>query len=85
MEFRWWNSIFSAWEPLIEAIGIEERLRTYLPFYMHCLVQLELVRFSKAPIHISKVEKDDWVTTSACEDLVQDLVINGVDIGINVY
>ena len=46
---------------------------------------MDLIEFSKVPIHILIGEKDDWVTASACEDLVRDLSDNNVDVGITVY
>ncbi|MFL3005345.1 MAG: dienelactone hydrolase family protein [Candidatus Neomarinimicrobiota bacterium] len=78
-------ALFSAWEPLIASIGIKERFKAHLAFYPPCLVEMDLIEFSKAPIHILIGEKDDWVTASACEDLVRDLSYNSVDIGITVY
>ena len=78
-------ALFSAWEPLIASIGIKERFKAHLAFYPPCLVKMDLIEFSKVPIHILIGEKDDWVTASACEDLVRDLSDNNVDIGITVY
>ena len=78
-------AIFSAWEPLIASIGIKERFKAHLAFYPPCLVEMDLIEFSKVPIHILIGEKDDWVTASACEDLVRELSGNSVDIGITVY
>ena len=78
-------ALFSAWEPLIVSIGTKERFKAHLAFYPPCLVEMDLIEFSKVPIHILIGEKDDWVTASACEDLVRDLSGNNVDIGITVY
>ena len=78
-------ALFSAWEPLIASIGTKERFKAHLAFYPPCLVKMDLIKFSKVPIHILIGEKDDWVTASACEDLVTDLSANNVDIGITVY
>ena len=78
-------ALFSAWEPLIASIGIKERFKAHLAFYPPCLVEMDLIEFSKVPIHILIGEKDDWVTASACEDLVRDLSDNNVDIGIDFF
>ena len=78
-------ALFSAWDPLIASIGVKERFKAHLAFYPPCLVKMDLIEFSKVPIHILIGEKDDWVTASACEDLVRDLSGNSVDIGITVY
>ena len=78
-------ALFSAWEPLIKSIGIKERFKAHLAFYPPCLVDMDLIKFSNAPIHILIGESDDWVTAKACEDLVIDLVDNNVDIDITVF
>jgi len=78
-------ALFSAWEPLIDAIGVEARFAAHLSLYPPCLVDMDLIRFSPAPIHILIGELDDWVTASACEDLVSDLQDEDVNIAITVY
>ena len=78
-------ALFSAWSPLLEAIGVKERFRAHLALYPPCLVDIELIEFSSSPIHILIGEKDDWVSANACEDLVNTLIIEDVDIGITVY
>ena len=78
-------ALFSAWEPLILAIGTKERFKAHLSLYPPCLVELELIKFSNAPIHILIGEKDDWVTAYACEKLVKDLTANDVNIDITIY
>jgi len=78
-------SLFSAWEPLIDAIGVEARFAAHLSIYPPCLVDMDLIRFSPAPIHILIGELDDWVTASACEELVSDLQDEDVTIEITVY
>ena len=78
-------ALFSAWEPLIDAIGVEARFAAHLSIYPPCLVDMDLIRFSPAPIHILIGELDDWVTASACEDLVFDLQDEDVNIEITVY
>ena len=78
-------ALFSAWEPLIDAIGVEARFAAHLSMYPPCLVDMDLIRFSPAPIHILIGKLDDWVTASACEDLVSDMQDEDVNIGITVY
>ena len=78
-------ALFSAWEPLIDAIGVEARFAAHLSNYPPCLVDMDLIRFSPAPIHILIGELDDWVTASACEELVSDLQDEDVNIAITVY
>jgi len=78
-------ALFSAWEPLIDAIGVEARFAAHLSHYPPCLVDMDLIRFSPVPIHILIGELDDWVTASACEDLVSELQDEDVNIEITVY
>ena len=78
-------ALFSAWEPLIDAIGVEARFAAHLSHYPPCLVAMALIRFSPVPIHILIGELDDWVTASACEDLVSELQDEDVNIEITVY
>ena len=76
---------FSAWSPLLEAIGVKEKFHAYLVLYTPCLVDIGLIEFSSSPIHILIGEKDDSLSANACEDLVNTLIIEDVDIGITVY
>ncbi|RPH04969.1 MAG: hypothetical protein CBC06_005685 [bacterium TMED46] len=78
-------ALFSAWEPLVSAIDVEPMFSAHLAFYPPCLVDLDLIDFSSAPIHILIGELDDWVTASACEDLVSDLASEGANIDITIY
>lgn len=78
-------TLFSAWKPLIEAIGVKIGFAAHLSFYPPCLVDMELIEFSSSPIHILIGQLDDWVTAEACENLVTDLSLEGVDIGITIY
>ena len=78
-------ALFAAWEPLISAIGVKPRFSAHLSIYPPCLVEMDLIDFSSAPIHILIGELDNWVTAAACEDLVADLRNKNVDINITVY
>ncbi len=77
--------LLSAWEPLIAPLGIKERFKVPLASYPPYLTEMDIIEFSKVPIHILIEEKDNWVTASACEDLVRDLSGSYVDIRITVY
>ncbi len=77
--------LFSAWEPIVDAIKLDLRFKAHLSFYPPCLVDLELKSFSSAPIHILIGELDDWVSSDACEDLVNDLKGARVNIDIDIY
>ncbi len=77
--------LFSAWEPIIKSISPYLRFKAHLSFYPPCLVDLELIDFSKAPIHILIGELDNWVSSDACENLVDDLKGEGININIDVY
>ena len=78
-------ALFSAWKPLIKAIGVDQMFSAHLAFYPPCLIDMELMDFSTAPIHLLIGELDDWVTASACEDLVSDLASEGANIDITIY
>ncbi|MDP7512223.1 MAG: dienelactone hydrolase family protein [Candidatus Marinimicrobia bacterium] len=78
-------TLFSAWQPLIDAIKPDHLFSAHLSFYPPCMFDMELIEFSEAPIHILTGELDDWVPADACEDLAADLMAEGVNIGITVY
>ena len=78
-------ALFSAWMPLIEAIGIEYRFKAHLAIYPPCLVDMDLIEFSDAPIHILIGEEDDWVSADACLELTKVLKDEAVNIDITVY
>ena len=77
-------SLFSAWNPAIEAIGTDLRFSAHLPIYPPCFVQPQNLDFSDAPIHILIGELDNWVSADACIDLVSKLKENH-NIDITVY
>ncbi len=78
-------ALFSAWLPLIESIGIDQRFKAHLAIYPPCLVEMDLIKFSDAPIHILIGEKDNWVAADACEQLVQNLKNENVNIDITIF
>jgi len=69
----------------MDAITPSLRFKAHLSFYPPCLVDLNLMSFSSAPIHILIGELDNWVSSEACEDLVDDLKGEGVNIDIDIY
>ena len=77
-------SLFSAWNPAIEAIGTEFRFSAHLPIYPPCFVQPRDLDFSDADIHILIGELDDWVPADACLELVSKLK-DDHSIDITVY
>ena len=78
-------ALFSAWLPLIKSIGVEHRFKAHLAIYPPCLVEMDLIEFSDAPIHILIGEKDNWVAADACEKLTQDLINENVTIDITIF
>ena len=77
--------LFSAWKPIIDAISPNLKFKAHLSFYPPCLVDMELMDFSSSPIHILIGELDNWVSSDACNNLVTDLRLKGVDIDITIY
>ena len=78
-------ALFSAWKPLVKAIAPEGRFAAHLSIYPPCMFDMELIEFLDVPIHILSGELDNWVPADACEDLVVDMLAEGVDVGITVY
>ncbi len=78
-------ALYSAWEPLIDAINPKIRFKAHLAFYPPCLVDIEIKNFSDSPIHILIGELDDWVSADACAKLVNDLSKENIDIDITIY
>ncbi len=78
-------ALYSAWEPLIDAINPRKNFKAHLAFYPPCLVDMELKNFSDSPIHILIGELDDWVSASSCKNLVQDLFQEDINIDITIY
>ncbi len=78
-------SLFSAWQPLKDAISPKGSFSAHLPIYPPCIITPENMEFTDAPIHILIGELDNWVPAAACEDLVAQMQSVGVDIGITVY
>ena len=78
-------ALFSAWQPLKNAITSHHSFKAHLPIYPPCIVNLESVEFSEEPIHILIGELDNWVPATACEDMISDIQATGADANITVY
>tara|TARA_Y100001960_G_scaffold239901_1_gene253151 strand:- start:20 stop:982 length:963 start_codon:yes stop_codon:yes gene_type:complete len=77
-------SLFSAWEPVYNAINSENKFVAHLPFYPPCFIKPEDLAFIDSPIHILIGEIDDWTPADACVNLVDNLK-NKANIDITVY
>ena len=78
-------ALFSAWIPIQESISPDYKFAAHLPFYPPCMIIPDELQFTKAPVHILAGELDDWVPSSACEELVDAAHVAGFEIGITVY
>ena len=78
-------ALFSAWQPLKNAITSHHSFKAHLPIYPPCIVNLESVEFSEEPIHILIGELDNWVPATACEEMISDIQATGADANITVY
>lgn len=78
-------ALFSAWQPLKEVINPELSFVAHLPIYPPCIFELDVMEFTDAPIHILIGELDNWVPADACENLVTEMQLAGIDADITVY
>ncbi len=78
-------ALFSAWEPIRNAITSNLKFKAHLPIYPPCIVNMESYEFTDSPIHILMGELDNWVPASACEDLISDIQVAGGNADITVY
>ena len=79
------TTLFSGWKPIIDAISPQNKFSAHLSYYPPCIVSFEDAGFTDSPIHILIGEDDDWTPALACEQLVNDLSSEGVDIDLTVY
>jgi len=70
-------ALFSAWKPIIDAISPNLKFAAHLPFYPPCVAKPDLPEFSNSPIHIMAGAMDNWVPAKPCQDLINDLTLNG--------
>lgn len=78
-------ALFSAWQPLKQAINPDISFTAHLPIYPPCIFELDVMEFTDAPIHILIGDLDDWVPADACENLVTEMQLAGIDADITVY
>ena len=78
-------TLYSAWEPLKEAINPKYNFSAHLAFYPPCFAVPKNLSFSDSPIHILIGELDNWVPAKACEELVDTLSKESVNINVTVY
>ena len=78
-------ALFSAWQPMKDAITSHLSFKAHLPIYPPCILNLEFVDFSDVPIHILIGELDNWVPATSCEDLVAEMQAAGFNANITVY
>ena len=77
-------SIFSAWEPLRNAINNKISFAAHLALYPPCIVTPTILDFGDSPIHILIGELDNWTPAEACLDLVNQLK-NNTNIDLTIY
>ena len=78
-------TLFSGWEPLMDAIDSDYTFAAHLAFYPPCFVEPSILDFTDSPIHILIGEIDEWTPSQPCLELVDLLDDNGTDIDITVY
>lgn len=76
-------SLFSAWQPLNDAINKNVNFAVHLPIYPPCIVIPEILDFGGDPIHILIGELDNWTPADACLDFVNQ--VDASNINITVY
>lgn len=78
-------AMFTAWEPIRQAVVGDLKFAFHLALYPSCY-EWEKVEFSKAPILILIGEKDTWTPTEFCIDFIDSLTKAGhVNAEIIVY
>ena len=77
-------SLFSAWQPLKNAINSQVSFVAHLPIYPPCIVTPTILDFGNAPIHILIGALDNWTPAEACLELVNKLK-NNTNIDLTIY
>ena len=77
-------SLFSAWNPLNNAINSQVSFAAHLALYPPCIVTPEVLDFGDAPIHILIGELDNWTPAKACLDLV-NILKDQTNIDLTIY
>ena len=75
-------TLFSAWKPIIKALGQSVNFASHLAFYPPCFFDFEEMSFSDSPIHILIGELDDWTPAKPCDEFVKKLAKSNVNITI---
>ncbi len=75
-------TLFSAWKPIIKALGQSVNFASHLAFYPPCFFDFEEMSFSDSPIHILIGELDDWTPSKPCDEFVKKLAKSNVNITI---
>jgi len=78
-------ALYSAWKPLKDIISPNLSFVAHLAIYPPCIIDMALLDFTKASIHILAGELDNWVPSDACVDLVKEMHNSGANAGITVY
>ena len=78
-------TLFSGWEPLKEAIGIDLKFSARLAFYPACFVTPYKIDFEDTPTHILIGELDTWTPSEACVEFTNMMKEKSYDFNITVY
>jgi len=78
-------TLFSAWKPLKEAIGIDLEFSASLAFYPPCFVTPHNIDFENVPTHILIGELDTWTPADAFIDFQTMMHEKGYDFNVTVY
>jgi len=78
-------TLFSGWEPIMNAIDSKYSFAAYLPMYPPCFAEPSILEFTDAPIHIQIGELDEWTPAKPCVELVELMQDNDVNVDITVY
>jgi dienelactone hydrolase len=76
-------TLFSAWKPIMKALGKQNSFKSHLAFYPPCFFNFEELDFGDSPVHILIGESDDWTPAEPCKNFV--LQLNKPNINITVY
>ena len=76
-------TLFSAWKPIVKALGKQNSFKSHLAFYPPCFFNFEELDFGDSPVHILIGESDDWTPAEPCKNFVVEL--NKPNINITVY
>ena len=78
-------TLFSGWQPVLNALGQQHRFAAHLAFYPPCFVNPQALSFTQAPMHILIGGADNWTPATPCQQLVERLATQNTNIDITVY